>query len=236
MHRQGMSFHETGGANQCQCDPACPRPSLKGKPYCEKHTKCPRISPMTGWEPEYDPTLWNSRLEFRETHNCFSYALNVFDKRQVAKCKSTEDCNAPLPQPGLASGWNGFSERRPKTCPNMFARIFGDNPNIEMVDFTTKCPDGSSKIALIVDESDDYHFLRQDSNGYWSHKPGARKVKAVDALGHKIRDPKLAYYNYTDTGASSLNYDIFCSYLCVPRNRPLYMKAGGGNPVAAEFD
>ena len=104
-----------------------------------------------------------------------------------------------------------------------------------MADFTSKCPDGFSKIALIIDESDDYHFLRQDSNGYWSHKPGARKVKNVDAFGHKIKDPRLANYNYALSDGASLNYDIFCSYMCVPRNRPLYMKAGGENPVTEEF-
>jgi hypothetical protein len=162
--------------------------------------------------------------------------MNVFDKRQVAKCKSKEDCDAPFPQPGLASGHNRFSEKRPKTCPNMLARIFGDNPNVQMVDYTSKCPDGYSKIALILDESEDYHFLRQDSNGYWSHKPGARKVKNTDAYGHRIRDPRLANYNYVLSDESILNYDVFCSYLCVPRNRPLYMKAGGENPVAAEFN
>ena len=235
QQRQGSLFHQTGGPHQCQCDSQCPRPAIKGKPYCAKHTQCPRISPITGWEPEYDPKLWNSRLEFRETHNCFSYAMNVFDKRQVAKCKGKPECDAPFHQPGTASGYERFTDRRPKTCPNMLARIFGDNPTVQMADFTSKCPDGFSKIALIIDESDDYHFLRQDSNGLWSHKPGARKVKNVDAFGHKIKDPRLANYNYALSDGASLNYDIFCSYMCVPRNRPLYMKAGGENPVTEEF-
>ena len=186
---------------------------------------CTRVSPLSGWEPEYDPKLWNSRMAFRETHNCFSYAMNVFDKRQVAKCNSEDDCNTPFHQPGTAAGYNRFDDRLPKTCPNMLARIFGDNPTVQMTDFTSKCPDGYSKMALIIDESDDYHFLRQDSNGFWSHKPGARMVKNTDAFKHKIKDPRLANYNYVLSEKGELNYDIFCSYMCVPRNRPLYMKA-----------
>lgn len=110
----------------------------------------------------------------------------------------------------------------------MFARIVGDNPENMETDFTSKCPDNYSKIALIIDQSDDYHFLRQDSNRFWSHKPGGNKVINVDAYGHAIWDPKLANYNYKAASGETLNYDIFCSYFCVPRNRPLYLKAHGG--------
>ena len=154
--------------------------------------------------------------------------MNVYDPRQVAKCKSKDDCNVPFHQPGSSAGYPGFSNSTPKTCPNMLARIFGDNPTIGVSDFASKCPTGYSKIALIIDESDDYHFLRQDSNGYWSHKPGARSVTNVDALGHLIWNPNLANYNYKKAGDGDLNYDIFCSFMCVPRNRPLYLRVGGG--------
>lgn len=163
--------------------------------------------------------------------------MNVFDPRQVAKCKKKgEYCSAPFHQPGSAAGYAGFSNSTPKTCPNMLARIFGDNPTITMTDYSAKCPAGYSKIALIIDASDDYHFLRQDSNGYWSHKPGARSVTNVDARGHLIWDPRLANYDYTAAGDGTLNYDIFCSYMCVPRNRPLYLRVGGaaGNSEVAE--
>lgn len=182
---------------------------------------------MSGAEPDFDPSLWNDRRDVRETHNCFSYALNVHDPKQIARCRGKKVCEAPYPQPGFASGHEGFSNASPKTCPNMLARIFGDNPVIKMTAFESQCPAGASKIALILDESDDYHFLRQDSNGSWSHKPGGTNVTNVDAFGHLIRDPRLACYNYRAAGKGQLNYDIFCSYMCVPRNQPLYMRAGG---------
>lgn len=182
--------------------------------------------PLTGWEPDFDPGLWNTRKSVRETHNCFSYAMNVHDPKQIALCEGKPDCTANFHQPGGAAGYGGFSDD-PKTCDNLRARIFGDNPAVRPTTFEAQCPAGSSKIALIVDESEDYHFLRQDANGYWSHKPGARSVRAVDAKGHRIWNPQLANYNYADD-EGVLNYDIFCNFLCVPRNRPLYLRPAGG--------
>ena len=108
----------------------------------------------------------------------------------------------------------------------MVARILGDNPTMRIVRFQQKCPAHTSKIAIVVDKDEDYHFYRQDSNGMWSHKPGGTAVTDKDADGRPIYDPKLTNRNYDGKG-SKLNYDIFCSYFCVPRDRPLYLKIGG---------
>ena len=226
--KRGQHFHETGGKHQCQCTIECPNRAIKGEAFCADHKgKCPRISPLTGAEPAYEPGRWNLNPKFKKTHNCFAYAMNIFDKKQLKKCKKG-DCNVSFHQPGEASGHQQFSDANPKTCPNLIIRVMGDTPSTVMSDFTSQCPADMSKIAIIIDESDDYHFLRQDANKFWSHKPGARDVTNVDALGHAIWDPKLAYYNYTDNSDNVLNYDIFCSYMCVPRNQALYIKARGG--------
>ena len=213
----GMTPH------QCQCDGACKNRAVAGQAFCRAHArKCPNPSHLSGSEPDYEPNLWNLNKALRETHNCFSYAMNLLDKAQLRKCKK-RNCDVHLPQPGAYSGHRPFSDGRPKTCPNMVARILGDNRGMKISNFTDKCPAGASKIALILDESDDYHYLRQDSNGYWSHKPGSTSIKNVDAYGHMIWNPQLANYNYKATGKSSLNYDIFCLFMCVPRNVKLHM-------------
>jgi hypothetical protein len=176
----------------------------------------------------YEPQAWNTRKELRETHNCFSYAMNVNDPKQIARCAGKPNCRAPFHQPGSAAGYEGFSSGKPKTCPNMFARLFGDNPGMRPVGFEEKCPRNSSKIALVVDQSDDYHFLRQDGGrGFWSQKSGAMPVTDRDAGGHKIWDPQLCDLDFRKRG-SNLNYDIFCGYLCVPRDRAPVVKIGGG--------
>jgi hypothetical protein len=145
------------------------------------------------------------------------YALNILDPKQIYKCLTSKECNLPFHQPGLVAGFLGFDADRPKTCPEMIARILGDNPSIKQSEFEEVCPKGSSKIALVVDEDQDYHFLRQDSDGWWSQKGGAKPVTKLDAGGHPIWDPQLADNNWTNEHGV-LNYDIFCGYLCVPRN------------------
>ena len=105
----------------------------------------------------------------------------------------------------------------------MVSRIIGDNPTTSMTTFTEKCPIGTSKIALITDADEDYHFLRQDANSYWSHKPGARKVTNRDASDSFIYDPALANFNYKPKN-SHLQYDNFCSYMCVPRTSSVKLK------------
>lgn len=198
------------------------------KPFCRKHLtrKCPRISPLTGWEPAYEPERWNRKQEVRETHNCFAYAMNIHDPKQFVACRKTKNCNVPFHQPGSASGHPRFSSQKQKTCSDMVGRLLGDNPNLKLTSFTGKCPARTSKIALVVDADQDYHFFRQDNNGMWSHKPGGTAVTNLDADRRPIYDPKLASRDYNEKG-SNLNYDIFCSYLCVPRDKPLHLKIGG---------
>lgn len=212
---------------KCQCDPNCKSPTVKDSPFCMHHEEmCKRISPLSGYEPLYEPKRWNTKKELRETHNCFAYAMNVHDPKQVRACRLVKNCNVPFHQPGSASGHPRFRTRKFKTCPDMVARLLGDNPSMKMTTFTAKCPPHTSKIALVVDPDEDYHFFRQDSNGLWSHKPGGTAVTNLDANDKLIYDPQIASRNYTASG-SKLNYDTFCAYMCVPRDRPLHLKTGG---------
>jgi hypothetical protein len=194
---------------------------------CKTHrARCSRSSPLSGYEPPFEPLRWNAKKELRETHNCFAYAMNIHDPKQVQACRMNKNCNVPFHQPGSASGHPRFRSEKLKTCPDMMARIFGDNPSMKMTTFTGKCPAHTSKIALVVDPDEDYHFFRQDSNGMWSHKPGGMPVTNLDANDRPIYDPALASRSYNHQG-SKLNYDTFCSYMCVPRDRPLHLKTGG---------
>jgi len=218
-------IQNTGTKSQCQCSSTCTNLQVDGSMFCKlHHGSCPRVSPLSGSEPRYNPVYWNKNFKIKETHNCFAYAFNVNDPKQMKRCAS-EDCDVPFHQPGMVSGYSRFSQRKPKTCPNMIARLIGDNPSIKMANFTERCARGSSKIALVVDPDEDYHFLRQDSNGLWSHKPGARKVTNLDASGKHIYDPALANHNWKAANNNSdLDYNMFCSYMCVPRNKPVKLR------------
>lgn len=207
---------------RCQCDPACKSPPLNNSPFCANHEKsCPRKSPLSGAEPKYEPELYNNHNGIKEAQNCFAYA---FDYKHLPDNCTKNSCPMSFIQPGLKSGYPKWSNVHGKRCPDLKARLFGDVPDIKETTFEDKCPAGYSKIALVVDEDEDYHFYRMDSNGDWSHKPGATDVTNKDATGRRIYDPKLASRKYSHTG---LDYDGFCGYLCVPRNTELSFKRGG---------
>jgi len=202
---------------------------------------CKRRAPLNGYEPPYEPSRWNNKKEVRLTHNCFSYAFNIIDKKQIEACFKNPQCFTAFHQPGSISGFKKFNDIDPKTCPNMIGRMFGDNPkDIMPCPFERKCPAGMSKIALVVDQDQDYHYLRQDAPtdeeiklhpnnpiGYFSQKGGSLPVTNKDALGNKIFDVALAYHDFTLKQKNNLNYDILCGYFCVSRNKPLFIKVGG---------
>ena len=193
-----------------------------------------QMSPISGSEPERNDDAWSNDDALRESHNCLAYAMNAVNDTMVEKCKTTEGCSVSFPQPGYAAGFSGFKRTKDKGCIDMVLRMWGDNPKVKATTFYKKCPVGTSKIALIVDPKRDYHYLRQDPDGYWSHKPGAMKVTSLDASGRPIIRPDRALfiYKYRD---EPLTYTKFCGYYCVPRNGPIHMmtevrKEGGAQP------
>jgi len=209
---------------RCQCDPSCKDPPLDGLPFCEKHNRngCPRVSPTTLSYPVYSPDKFNKFPGVKQANNCFAYA---FDYIRLPKNKCTkESCPISFPQPGRKSGYPKWSEVKGKRCPDLIARLKGDIPNLSIAKFTQKCPIGNHKIVVVTDEDEDYHFYRQDRNGYWSHKPGGTDATRLDSTGRPIYDPALASRTYSATG---LNYDNFCGYMCVPAKKRDHKLRGG---------
>ena len=111
------------------------------------------------------------------------------------------------------------------TCANTIAAAQADG--LILHDCEEACPDGSYKKALIIDpltdeerlddtldeNQDDFHWLRQDANGYWSHKPGeieptneAPGDTEGNGRGEVITDPRApeAHAEYTE----------FCGCFC----------------------
>lgn len=206
----------------CQCSPQCAEPPLRGSPFCATHQKqCYIKAPLSGYEPVYNPARYNGKAAAQNSHNCFAYAFDVMDMPPPDKCNEKE-CFVPFHQPGRRSGYPRWSTLPDKRCPDVVSRIKADVPGVSMSSFTRRCPKGTSKIALVIDADQDYHFYRQDSNGYWSHKPGGTQVTNRDSTGRRIYNPQLAS---RDSGR--LNYDVFCSFMCVPRKKTHTLKRGG---------
>jgi hypothetical protein len=214
---------------RCQCteDGICSNKPEPDSIFCKRHMNC-RPPPLTGWEPNFNPNAINGTRSIRNTHNCFSYAMNVIDPLLIQKCNESKDCNVRFHQPGSKSGMRtliDIKERR--TCPEVEKLMKSDVDELTDSTFYGKCPAGTSKIALVVDPGVDYHFYRQNAKtGYYSHKPGSNEVTAKDALDKVIFNPETAArdYRYKD---SELDYTDFCGFYCVPRNKPIKLKQGG---------
>lgn len=208
---------------RCQCDPNCKNEPLPNSPFCKKHNKrCTRKASLSGYEIPYSPDKYNNYNGIKESHNCFMYA--VYDHINLPSKKCTlKDCQLPFAQPGRISGYPTWERVKGKRCPDIIGRTLGDVPDTTLSSFTGKCPKGTRKVATVVDPKNDYHWYRQDADGYWSHKPGSTPVTNVDSTGRRIYDPQLASRH---SSGSDLNYNKFCGYLCIPV-RKKRMKRGG---------
>lgn len=223
----------------CQCynndGNPCTNESIENSPFCQNHVNtCPK-PPLTGYEPTYeDLKRYDSPLEVRRSHNCYSAAMMVMDNKLIQKCKSTKNnvsaCRANFHQPGARYGkrYELNAEERRK-CPVVERLVIDDNPDITKTTFYGKCPNGTSKIAFMVHDGVDFHFEPQLKNGMWGGKPGSNKTYTVDAVGKPIFNPELSSHDYRWQG-SELNYKP-CGFLCVPRNRKVELGSIGDEPA-----
>lgn len=223
----------------CQCydsniKQGCTREVARGSLYCNVHQNCP-ASPLNGSEPNYAPEKYNGDVSIYKSHNCYAYSMDVIDPKLVNQCKRNtkkNSCRQNFHQPGALHGDRftlNTEERR--TCPVVEKLMVSDVPEITKASFYQKCPKKMSKIALVVDPGEDYHYYRQDSDGLWSHKDGSNKVKRYDALKKNIINPKLASRDYRPQG-SDLNYEDFCGFYCVPRYDKIHLGQGGSKKVS----
>lgn len=148
------------------------------------------LLPIGGSEWDYNPDLWNNRAGF---NNCYQYA--------VLKSCAIEEFY-PL-QPGDVSGF-------PLTIISKETIIFSVKKDLGDDFFeTTKYAipkDGFRKVALVINPDRDYHWYEQNSNGYWSHKPGIAEVTNLDESGNLISDPETC-----DRG----DYTVFVGWFMV---------------------
>lgn len=222
-----------GGSKKplCQCpsdnnEKPCKHEAVEGKLFCKVHMKC-KSSPTSGAEPAKVAHILNKSKAYLETNNCLSYAIrgNKINMDLVKQCMGKNGCNANFEQPGAASGKRkAMRNETLRTCPVVKSLTKSDlSGDFIESSFQKKCQKGYSKVALVVDKGTDYHWYRQDPDGFWSHKDGSNPVKYYDALKRRIFNPKQASRDY----GSDLNYEDFCGFFCVNRRKTVNLKQGG---------
>lgn len=159
------------------------------------------FSPISGYEKKYDPNKWNNNENIKRYHNCYAYALNHIASKRNGK-----------PQPGYFSNYPYLSNSD-YNCKTFYNRLRKDVPTLYLINFDTPCRKGFYKAFIALDNKTfdtDYHFYRQDKNGYWSHKPGATNVTNLDASGNLIKNPYKA-----NRKGTHYNYSTPCFFFCV---------------------
>lgn len=217
-------------APKCQCSKRCKNVPKNNEQFCDYHKEngCSIIAPTTGYEPDSNILdEYNKNPYKRRSHNCYSFAAMVNDLKKITKCGESKDCDVSFHSPGSASGQGRVKE---KHCAVIMGRTMGDIPEAELSLFSQKCPNGFSKIAVVTDNKNDFHYYLQLKNGKWAHKPGGTAATLFDSNGSEIYNPELAgrYYPPDYEGDHELDYKNFCGYLCVPRTKPIKIAGGAG--------
>ena len=168
-----------------------------------------RWLPTSGQEIAYEPAVWNE-TSLKSQTNCYAYALNF---------KGAINPQYTI-QPGSFANYTYLQSEI--SSEKIIQAVSCDSSAInfifEEIDPYEVCESGY-KVALVIDNGEDYHWYRQNPNGTWSHKRGRAEVTNIDASGKIILDPSLANRNY-----GTLNYDIFAGFFRVtPVDASSYM-------------
>ncbi|MFL6258362.1 MAG: hypothetical protein ACJ76Y_01515 [Thermoanaerobaculia bacterium] len=138
--------------------------------------------------PTFKPELWLDDCT-RKKNNCYNYALDKITNSYA--------------QPGrayVASIVNGRD-----ACYQVKAAAQTDGLEVAKTGLPPLDRGLGWYVALAVKSgSNEYHWFRQDSDGYWSHKLGKLNPSRTDARGKIIRDPEHC---------DRFNYDHFCGYM-----------------------
>lgn len=135
-------------------------------------------------------------------NNCYNYGTDVLTDT--------------FAQPGRGSGVCARTDRPcvPNTCEDVRRAAVSDG----LVDAGTALPSALPRsghfVSLHIWPKSNFHWLRMDADGTWSHKPGGSRVRDVDNRGRKIVDPAKADVSPWST---------HCGYLlATPSNVTLY--------------
>lgn len=201
------------------------------------------LCPMNGADdaPFYEPNTfqggWNGNAIYNNhqlCNNCYDYANN----------KQTDTYS----QPGFGSGL--IFDESLYACGNersLLANPLNSLAAASIRDGLVKVKNCNKKllkgegwyVALLTGKvggkkgvEQDFHWVRQDATGCWSHKLGWDSASDTDSLGRKIADPKNAQFRYNVFYGIPNNpelavYKNFCGYFIT--NSAVKIK-GRGNP------
>lgn len=172
-------------------------------------------NPLTGkghCGPVFKPNLWRESPTTRardlmDANDCFHYATNW-----------RVDEHAHQSEPGD----NGGPRLGHKTTPALAFMALA-NDGFVPIGYDDKPPVGFYKIGCwLTDAQTEYHFMRQDTDGFWSDKFGGGSISGHDMAGHRIADPRAYMANKYLSFTVLVGFFILPNYGINPCTR--YMK------------
>lgn len=133
----------------------------------KKSKNIKRKLPMSGSEPTFTCAPFGSSKYVHRT-NCYSYALG----------RLRRDGESNKLQPGNLSG-NLGTDFSLASCHPAATRALKDLRKSGMgceIDISAKCPSGYSKVVLMLDTNDDFHWYRQNGSVMYIVKKGESKT------------------------------------------------------------
>ncbi len=157
------------------------------------------ILPMSGYELDYEPELWNY-FPVQNYTNCYAYALNnqVYPQNESVLWRMQPGRYIYIANGSTYDPLNNDADNV-RECVELDSEALGFV--FEAIDKYDVCSEGAYKVALVIEskptvfETDyqcDYHWYRQDSDGFWSHKQGNQEVTRLDKSECLITDPETA--------------------------------------------
>jgi len=137
--------------------------------------------------PQYNPDTDDDGcfVKKQTENNCYAYGTDIVTNT--------------FPQPGRGSGkkWSL------NTCTDMGNASVRDGLVYNGTVLPIGQPAEGHYATLLIWPDTNFHWIRKDANGYWSHKPGGTPVRNTDNRGLPITDPSKSDFS---------PWTQFCSY------------------------
>lgn len=137
--------------------------------------------------PQYDPSSDDQGCFVRKQsdNNCYAYGTDIVTNS--------------FPQPGRGSG----KKWTMNTCADMGNASVRDGLVYNGTVLPKAPPEKGHFVALLIWPDTNFHWIRMDANGFWSHKPGGTPVRNKDNQDLSITDPSKSDFS---------PWTQFCSY------------------------
>lgn len=114
------------------------------------------------------------------------------------------------------------------TADTLLARLVEDG--LTPVLTPDPCP-GGCVIAAVFRPGYDFHTLRLEADGTWSHKMGSLPVSCVDRHGNPITDPEATLMGGGLVSPEGVPYTEFLGYFCAPHDLRVVSKTPSGPEI-----